>query len=127
MLVVHPGECWWPWLGNHSGPRHGNLGITYAEKGKLLDDKIWEQEVERRLSLPENANRYVEVRMKRVDGNLKIEIEDQGPGFDFERYLRIEESRLFDNHGRGIAIARLALNVEFVGSGNKVVVTIPVV
>jgi CheY-like chemotaxis protein/anti-sigma regulatory factor (Ser/Thr protein kinase) len=106
---------------------HGNLGITYAEKGKLLDDNIWEQEVERRLSLPENANRYVEVRMKRVDGNLKIEIEDQGPGFDFERYLRIEESRLFDNHGRGIAIARLALNVEFVGSGNKVVVTIPVV
>ncbi|MGA3245510.1 MAG: response regulator [Bacteroidota bacterium] len=104
---------------------HGNLGITYAEKGKLLEENAWDQEVARRLALPENANRNVEVRMKRMDGNLQIEIEDQGPGFDFQRYLKIDESRLFDNHGRGIAIARSALNVEFVGSGNKAVVTIP--
>ena len=104
---------------------HGNLGITYAEKGKLLEENAWDREVTRRLALPENANRNVEVRMKRVEGNLLIEIEDQGPGFDFERYLKIEESRLFDNHGRGIAIARSALNVEFIGSGNKAVVTIP--
>jgi CheY-like chemotaxis protein len=104
---------------------HGNLGITYAEKGKLLDDNAWEKEVARRLALPENANRNVEVRMKRADGNMKIEIEDQGSGFDFQRYLKIDKSRLFDNHGRGIAIARSALNVEFVGSGNKVIVTIP--
>ena len=104
---------------------HGNLGITYAEKGKLLEENAWDGEVTRRLALPENANRNVEVRMKREEGNLKIEIEDQGPGFDFERYLKIEESRLFDNHGRGIAIARSALNVEFIGSGNKAVVTIP--
>jgi CheY-like chemotaxis protein len=105
---------------------HGNLGITYAEKGKLLDEDAWDREVERRLALPENANRNVEVRMKRLDGNLRVEIEDQGSGFDYQRYLRIEESRLFDNHGRGIAIARATLNVEFVGAGNKVVVTIPV-
>jgi CheY-like chemotaxis protein len=105
---------------------HGNLGITYAEKGKLLDENAWEKEVERRLALPENANRNAEVRMKRVGGNLQIEIEDQGSGFDFQRYLKIDESRLFDNHGRGIAIARSALNIEFVGAGNKVVVTIPV-
>jgi anti-sigma regulatory factor (Ser/Thr protein kinase) len=82
--------------------------------------------VERRLALPENANRIVEVRLKRVNGNMQIEIEDQGSGFDFQRYLRIDESRLFDNHGRGIAIARAALNVEFIGNGNKVVVSIPI-
>jgi CheY-like chemotaxis protein len=105
---------------------HGNLGITYAEKGQLLDENAWEKEVTRRLALPENANRNVEVRMKRVNGNLQIEIEDQGSGFDFGRFLRIDESRLFDNHGRGIAIARAALNVQFLGTGNKVVVTIPV-
>lgn len=105
---------------------HGNLGITYAEKGKLLDENAWEREVTQRLALPENADRNVEVRMKRVDGSLQIEIEDQGSGFDFERFLKIDESRLFDNHGRGIAIARAALDVEYVGSGNKVVVTIPI-
>jgi DNA-binding response OmpR family regulator len=105
---------------------HGNLGITYAEKGKLLEADLWEQEVTRRLALPENANRNVEVRVKRMAGNLQVEIQDQGPGFDYNRFLTIEESRLFDNHGRGIAIARSALNVEFVGSGNKVIVSIPV-
>ncbi len=104
---------------------HGNLGITYAEKGKLLDENAWEKEVERRLALPENAGRIVEVRMKRADRNLRIEIEDEGQGFEFQRYLKIDESRLFDNHGRGIAIARSALNVEFLGSGNTVIVTIP--
>ena len=105
---------------------HGNLGITYAEKGKLVDANGWEQEVARRLALPENANRHVEVKVKRTGEELQIEIQDQGPGFDFQRYMTIDESRLFDNHGRGIAIARSALNVEFEGSGNKVVVRIPV-
>ncbi len=105
---------------------HGNLGITYAEKGKLLEEDAWDQEVIRRLALPENASRNVEVRLKRLGGNLQVQIEDQGSGFDFQRYLRIDESRLFDNHGRGIAIARAALNIEFVGNGNKVVVSIPV-
>ncbi|MCX6134349.1 MAG: response regulator [Ignavibacteriales bacterium] len=104
---------------------HGNLGITYAEKGKLVDENAWEEEVTRRLALPENAERNVEVRMKRVGSNLQVEIEDQGTGFDYQRYLSIDESRLFDNHGRGIAIARAALNIEFVGTGNKVLVSIP--
>ena len=109
----------------HAASFHGPDRGVRARDGKLLEENAWDGEVTRRLALPENANRNVEVRMKRVEGNLLIEIEDQGPGFDFGRYLKIEESRLFDNHGRGIAIARSALNVEFVGSGNKAVVTIP--
>jgi len=105
---------------------HGNLGITYEEKGKLVEDDLWQAEVDRRLALPENANKNVVVRMKKADRNLQIEIEDQGTGFDFEQYLRFDESRLFDNHGRGIAIAMASLNVQFLGTGNKVVVTFPV-
>jgi DNA-binding response OmpR family regulator len=104
---------------------HGNLGITYAEKGQLIDENVWQTEVERRLALPENANKDVLVRMKRLDGQLQIEIEDQGPGFDFERFLTIDKSRLFDNHGRGIAIAASALNLQFLGSGNRLLVTVP--
>jgi len=105
---------------------HGNLGITYEEKGKLVEDNLWQAEVDRRLALPENANKDVVVRMKKADRNLQIEIEDQGTGFDFERYLSIDQSRLFDNHGRGIAIAMASLNVQYLGTGNKLVVTIPV-
>ena len=105
---------------------HGNLGISYEEKGKLVEEERWQAEVDRRLALPENATKDVVVRMKKADRNLQIEIEDQGTGFDFERYLRIDQSRLFDNHGRGIAIAMTLLKVQFLGTGNKVVVTIPV-
>ncbi len=104
---------------------HGNLGITYSEKGTLIDENAWQAEVERRLALPENAGKDVLVRMKKSDTQLQIEIEDQGPGFDFERFIRIEESRLFDNHGRGIAIAASVLNLQFLGTGNKLLVTLP--
>jgi DNA-binding response OmpR family regulator len=104
---------------------HGNLGITYEDKGKLIGDNTWNEEINRRLALPENQKKYATVRMRRDGRIMRIEIEDQGPGFDFKRFMQIDESRLFDNHGRGIAIARSALNVEFLQPGNKVIVTIP--
>jgi DNA-binding response OmpR family regulator len=104
---------------------HGNLGITYEDKGRLVADNTWNEEIDRRLALPENEKKYATVRMKKEGTNLRVEIEDQGPGFDFESFMHIDEARLFDNHGRGIAIARSALNVEFVQPGNKVIVTIP--
>jgi CheY-like chemotaxis protein len=104
---------------------HGNLGITYEEKGILLDQNQWEQEVERRLALAENSAKQVTVRIKRDQSVLHVEIEDEGNGFDYNRYLRIDESRLFDNHGRGIAIAAATLNLRYAGPGNKVIVTLP--
>lgn len=39
--------------------------------------------------------------------------------------MRFNESRVFDNHGRGIAIASTSLHVRYLGSGNKVLVSIP--
>jgi len=105
---------------------HGSLGITYEEKTKLVDDSVWEAEVDRRLALPENAGKSVQVRMKKGEKNIEILIEDQGQGFDFERWVKFDESRVFDNHGRGIAIAMASLNIQFLGTGNKVLVTIPV-
>jgi DNA-binding response OmpR family regulator len=105
---------------------HGNLGISYEDKGRLVSDNTWNEEVDRRLALPENKRKFATVRMSREGKTMQIEIEDEGPGFDFERYMRVDESRLFDNHGRGIAIARSALDVEFVQPGNKVIVRIPV-
>lgn len=104
---------------------HGNLGIGYEVKTKLVEDNLWQAEVDRRLSLPENAQKHVSVKMKKEQKDLRIEIEDQGPGFDYQRYLKFDESRVFENHGRGIAIAMASLNVEFLGTGNRVAVTIP--
>jgi DNA-binding response OmpR family regulator len=104
---------------------HGNLGITYEDKGRLVTENTWKREIDRRLALPENEKKHATVRMKRDGSSLRVEIEDNGPGFDYNQFMQIDESRLFDNHGRGIAIARSALNIEFVQPGNKVIVTIP--
>ena len=104
---------------------HGNLGITYDEKTKHVDAGTWRTEVDRRLSLPEYVGRYVEAHIVRKSGKLMVAIEDQGPGFEYRRYLDFDETRVFDNHGRGIAMTRSALEVQYVGRGNRVIVTIP--
>jgi DNA-binding response OmpR family regulator len=104
---------------------HGNLGISYRDKSELVDRGKWVQEVERRLSLPENNTKHVQVTMKRDPNLMTILIEDQGPGFDFKQYLKMDEIRVFDNHGRGIAMTGTYITLKFLGSGNKVQLTIP--
>lgn len=104
---------------------HGNLGITYEEKSKLLEEGRWVAEVERRLVLPANSAKFVEVRIRRDHGQILVEIEDQGPGFDFLKYMTFDETRVFDTHGRGIAMATNALGVQYLDKGNRVRVTVP--
>jgi len=104
---------------------HGNLGITYEEKSKLLEEGRWVAEVERRLVLPANSAKFVEVRIRRDHGQILVEIEDQGPGFDFLKYITFDETRVFDTHGRGIAMATNALGVQYLDKGNRVRVTVP--
>lgn len=104
---------------------HGNLGITYDEKTVLVSNNKLGEEVQRRLALPEYADKAVQVRFQRAGDGILVEIEDQGNGFDFKKYLHMDESRVFDNHGRGIALTREYLALEYVGKGNQVKVTIP--
>ncbi|HEY4611758.1 MAG TPA: response regulator [Bacteroidota bacterium] len=105
---------------------HGNLGISYREKSELVEKGLWLKEIERRLQLPENVNKFVKLTFKRHPEKLTLLIEDQGPGFDWKQYMLMDEVRVFDNHGRGIAITNKYLKVEFQGKGNKALLTIPV-
>jgi len=104
---------------------HGNLGITYEEKTDFVDDGSWRAEIERRLALPENTDKIVDVEVRKSAGRMVVEIEDRGEGFNFRRYLSMDESRVFHNHGRGIAIANATLGLEYLGTGSRVRVTIP--
>jgi anti-sigma regulatory factor (Ser/Thr protein kinase) len=67
----------------------------------------------------------VDVQVKRYPDKLTVLIQDTGKGFDFTKYLTLDEKRLLDNHGRGIAMARMFLDLAYQDSGNKVLVTIP--
>ena len=105
---------------------HGNLGITYEEKTALNAAGTWEAEVRRRLALPENVDKRVELQIERTAEELRFTIRDEGPGFPWEKYGEVDTSRVFDNHGRGIAIARAMSfdRVEYRGNGNEVVATV---
>jgi len=105
---------------------HGNLGITYDDKSELLANGAWMDEVSRRLELPENRAKRVDVEFSRGDDELRFTIRDRGNGFEWTRYLEIDPRRAFDRHGRGIIMARHVSfsSIEYRGTGSEVVATV---
>ncbi len=101
---------------------HGNLDISYDEKGQLLSDEKLTEEIERRLHLPEYASRKASLKFSRLKEQMVFIIEDEGKGFDPEPYMEIRPERMMDNHGRGIAIScKLAFSeIAYLGKGNCV-------
>lgn len=101
---------------------HGNLGITYAEKSKLTATGEWAAEIARRLEQPRYVKRQASVTLQRVDDGISLVIEDEGEGFDWQRYLRFDSTRATDNHGRGIAMSRVISfdDVQYFEPGNRV-------
>jgi hypothetical protein len=105
---------------------HGNLGITYDEKSELIEKDVFLEEIEKRQNLLENREKYAEVIIEKcIEGSMVVTITDQGKGFDFNKYLSIDNSRLFESHGRGIAIANTILKIQYLDRGNKVMVHFP--
>jgi len=101
---------------------HGNLGISYEDKTRLLQEEAWASEVARRLELPEYRDRVGLLEIDRTDEEIRFRVRDDGPGFDWQRYLTFSPDRAFDTHGRGIALSRqLSFDrVEYFGRGNEV-------
>lgn len=97
---------------------HGNLEVGYERKTQLIEDGTWRVEIERRLTLDEYRNRYVELTIARRPDGIYAVVTDQGAGFNWQKYMSIDPSRAGDNHGRGIAQAnalsfdRLTYNAE---------------
>ncbi len=107
---------------------HGNLGITIAEKARLIAEKRWTAEIESRLALSENRSKFATVDFQCADGRINFTIRDEGKGFDWRRYMDFNTSRIFDSHGRGIALARKISfdRLEYLGSGSEVVASVDI-
>lgn len=101
---------------------HGNLGIGYEEKTKLYQSKQWLEEIEKRLLLPDNRDKYVTVHFHKEGDIITIRIMDEGKGFNWNKYEELDVDRVFDNHGRGIIMAKnLAFKTMiYHGKGNEV-------
>ncbi|HTH17110.1 MAG TPA: ATP-binding SpoIIE family protein phosphatase, partial [Magnetospirillum sp.] len=102
---------------------HGNLGITFEEKAKLLAEKRWRKQVDALLDAPQNRDKRVTVTFERLAGEVRITVRDEGAGFDWRRYVELDQTRAFAVHGRGIAMARqLSFDVlEYRDPGNEVI------
>jgi len=106
---------------------HGNLSIGYAEKTRLHEKEQWLSEIERRLLLPENLNKFATISFDKTSSHIRIRIVDQGKGFDWRQYQDLDSKRVFDNHGRGIVMARTLAFDQMIyhNNGNDVECIIP--
>lgn len=105
---------------------HGNLGISYADKSRLLAEGMWLDEVDARLAHPQYSRKVVRVTLEKADGLSRVTIRDEGDGFDWQSYLEFSPERAFDLNGRGIAMSRAVSfdTLEYQGNGNTVVTTV---
>ena len=105
---------------------HGNLKIGYEEKSNLRKNVNWELEVAKRLELPEFKDTFASVDVRNTPDNVIFTITDQGSGFEWEKFMDFDTSRVMDNHGRGIAMANKLYfsKLHYEGKGNIVVVTV---
>lgn len=105
---------------------HGNLGIDCLQKSELLRRDGWLTEVYRRQQLPAFRDLRVRVEVERRGDEMEFCVRDQGPGFDFAKYLELDPNRAFEPNGRGIALARLTSfrTLGYEGSGNIVRATL---
>ncbi len=101
---------------------HGNLGIDFAEKGRLKREGVWPAEIARRLELEENHDKRVYLKTWREDGCWHFRIRDAGFGFDWRHYLDLDPLRAFEPNGRGIMLARSVAftGLEYSDPGNEV-------
>ena len=105
---------------------HGNLGISYAEKSALVQQSALGAELERRLLLPEYADKTATVSVTWTGDEIHFLIRDQGAGFDWSPYLEIDPARVRHPNGRGIAWAKGVSfqRIEYHGIGNEVLAVV---
>ncbi|WP_419903921.1 ATP-binding protein [Kiloniella sp.] len=101
---------------------HGNLEIGYNLKTELLETGRLYEEIHNRLQMSPFNERVVTVNYSRNNKEIVFVIQDQGKGFNWRKYLTIDDERITSSHGRGIALAKMMAFTElnYNGSGNRV-------
>ena len=102
------------------------LALRTKKKDNYKNPEEWEQEIQRRLALPENTRKFVEVTFERQEHEISVLIKDQGEGFDWKKYENFSPELALASHGRGIAMAKALCfdRMEYHGVGNEVLCVI---
>ncbi|GAB4282594.1 MAG: ATP-binding protein [Candidatus Rifleibacteriota bacterium] len=103
---------------------HGNLGITYDEKSKIMDGdpEDWHRLIEERSRMKPYKDRKIIIKFKMFEDICEWLIIDEGEGFDWKNLPSLNDpDSIFETHGRGIMLTRMNFDqVEFLGKGNQV-------
>ena len=84
---------------------HGNLRIDGSLKIELLREGRFAQEIDRRLRIHENANKYVKIDLHENRFFRSLSIHDQGDGFDWASMVQ-PSGDISALNGRGLLIAQ---------------------
>ncbi|MCZ4282287.1 ATP-binding protein [Kiloniella laminariae] len=101
---------------------HGNLEIGYALKTELLRKGNLPEEIEKRLATAPYKDRLVTLSFERREKEVIFIVTDEGAGFDWRKYLSLDDERLAESHGRGIAFASMMAfsELDYNEKGNQV-------
>jgi CheY-like chemotaxis protein/anti-sigma regulatory factor (Ser/Thr protein kinase) len=102
---------------------HGNLGISFEEKRRCLEESPYRltELVLRRLTEPRLAARRVRIAFRMEPGRLEWTVEDEGEGFESNDIPDPLTSAEEVMNGRGIFLARFHFDeLSYLGLGNRV-------
>lgn len=102
---------------------HGILGVGYETKAELISTGQWAEEIEQRSAATEHEGKQADIIITNKDDGTYIIVNDPGPGFAWQNYLKIDPVRAGRKHGRGIALAN-ALSFDklsYNDSGNQAI------
>ena len=104
---------------------HGNLGITYEEKNKALNNNTYAQLLDEKIKEANSKNKKVVINSILDNKRFEVEIIDNGNGFDYKNLPSPDDpEKIFEAHGRGIFLASVYFDsIEYKGNGNHVVLT----
>ncbi len=71
-----------------------------------MENDSFEVELRRRLEQKDLQDKFARLIFKKLQGQISIQVEDPGPGFNWKNYLEFNIDRATDSHGRGIALAK---------------------
>ncbi|NBO18708.1 MAG: hypothetical protein EBV03_05655 [Proteobacteria bacterium] len=102
---------------------HGNLELGFERKAYHLHGGDWTQALEQRQNDPAYGHRRVWVRLVRQSSAMQVFIRDEGPGFNWQKFVYNDTppGATPEVNGRGISKAMIMLDdVKYSGSGNEV-------
>jgi CheY-like chemotaxis protein len=103
---------------------HGNAGIELEEKKWMIEQGIFDDEVDKRLMRPENHKKFVSVEVSKKNKKTIMKIKDQGNGFDWQSMMQPPTSEeALSACGKGIAMVKTVFDkLEYEDDGRTAVI-----